>query len=439
MYKKVYLTVVGLLFAALAVVFDTFPRSRVSELEKRELATFPAFSLDSLATGAFTTQVSAWFSDTEPYRDVLMSLSMNFKQWIALNMGDDQVVFHMADAEMEETPEEKPDDESVANRDLKEYNNTITAEEKAKIAHAGIVIVGSGPNVRALMTYGGGPNGGVAFAEAANAYKQALGDAVQVYCMAIPTSSEYYCPESVKHRIKSQRATINNIYAHLDPDVKAVDVYSTLGEHADEPIFLRTDHHWAPLGAYYAAKKFAAVAGVPFRDLTAYERHVVRNFVGTMYGYSKDVAVKNAPEDFVYYTPAGANYNTTYINLNVNKKLQVTGEGKPYNDKFFYKFKDGSGGAYSTFMGSDQKITKVETDVANGRRVLILKDSFGNAIPGYLFYSFEQVHVVDYRYFTKNIKRYITDNKITDVLFANNIFVAYNPATARVYKQFLNQ
>ena len=206
---------------------------------------------------------------------------------------------------------------------------TINAEENAKIANAGIIIVGKGDKVRALMAYGGGPNGCVGYAQAANKYKEVFPD-VNVYCMVIPTAVEFYCPDKAKSRTHRQLPTIRNVIAHLDPGVKPVDVYTTLGKHADEDIFLRTDHHWSPLGGYYAAEEFARVAGVPFKDLSHYERRVTHGYVGSMYGYSKDIAIKNAPEDFVYYVPKGVEYTTTYTNYTINKNYQVTGEGKPF-------------------------------------------------------------------------------------------------------------
>ena len=46
--------------------------------------------------------------------------------------------------------------------------------KNAKIANRGIVVIGSGENVRALMAYGGGSHGGVAYAEAANKYKTSV-------------------------------------------------------------------------------------------------------------------------------------------------------------------------------------------------------------------------------------------------------------------------
>lgn len=438
MMNKAYIATMAVVFLAFATVFDTFPRSIYSELEKRELAKFPDFSFDKLFDGSLTHDISSWFSDSEPYRDAIMAYSMQVKDVIRLAVSEDNVTFH-ASSDAAASDEEAPDRDAIANRNVDEYHNDLTANENAKIANAGIIVVGTGDKVRALMAYGGGAKGGTSYSEAANKYKETFGSKVNVYCMVIPTAAEYYCPEKARKCTNRQQPTINNIHAHLRPDVKAVDIYTILGEHASEDIYLRTDHHWAPLGAYYAAYKFAKVAGVPFKALDHYDRRVVRNYVGSMYGYSKDAAIKNAPEDFVYYVPRGVQYTTTYINYTINEHYQVVGEQKPQKSIYFFKYRDGHSGAYCTFMGGDTKITQVRTSVKNGRRVMILKDSFGNAIPGYLFFSFEEIHVVDARYFTKNMVDYVRENKITDILFANNIFNAYSGSVCRKYIQYLTQ
>ena len=435
MKHYLYITVIAVVFLAFVVVFNTFPRSTISELEKRELATFPEFSWERLANGSFTSEVSAWFSDSEPYRDVFMTLSMQIKDLIAFAPSDDNVKFHASDASQggnHEGTKERSDSMAVD-------ENRINADENAKIANAGIIVVGKGDKVRAMMAYGGSAKSGVGYAQAANKYKEMFGDKVRIYCMVIPTAVEFYCPDKAKNRSTQQLPVIRNVAEHLQPGVKSVDAHGALSKHANEDIYLRTDHHWSPLGGYYAAQEFARVAGVPFKDLSHYERHVVHGYVGSMYGYSKDIAVKNAPEDFVYYIPKGVEYSTTYINYTINENYQVTGEGKPSKGSFFFKFKDGHGGAYCTMMGGDTKVTQVRTSTHNGRRVIILKDSFGNMIPGYLFYSFEEVHVIDYRYFTKDIVAYVDENKITDILFANNIFMINSSHTYNSYLRFLHQ
>ncbi len=438
----IYICLVALFFGSFTIVFDTFARPKVSELEKRELASFPDFTWEKLTSGEFTKEVSSWFSDSEPYRDELMTFSMQIKDLIGFNPTDDNIKFHAGDTPLEPNTEEgdsvsvNPD---MDNDDESMDDDDMVLEENAKIAHAGIIIAGDGENTRALMCYGGSPNGCTAYAEAANLYKKTFGSQVNVYCMVIPTAVEFYCPPKVQNRTKSQLATTQHVFECLDSTVKAVDIYPSLKKHRKEPIYLRTDHHWAPLGAYYAAKKFAQVADVPFMELDHYKPDTVHRFVGSMYGYSKDIAVKNAPEDFIYYVPQDVEYSTTYTVYKIDKNYRVIGEQRPASGPFFYKFKDGNGGAYCTMMGSDTKLTQVRTSTKNGRRLIIIKDSFGNALPGFLFYSFEEVHVIDNRYFTKDIIAYVEEHSITDILFAHNIFSAYSNNTCKHITNFLHQ
>lgn len=446
--EHLFLIVVGIVFFGLAAIFALCPRSTYSELERRELARFPEFSVNSLFSGQWTRDIGSWFSDSQPGRDLFMNVSMEFKKLIGVRAGDDALSFRAADGAVDmgmiETPTDAMDgdtpvtaDPQQSERDINEISTPVMLDDNAKIANAGIIITGSGDNVRALMAYGGSGRGGNGYARIANLYHETFGSDVTIYCMVIPTAAEFYTPDKAKRYTNPQLPTIRNIYSQLHPDVKAVDVYTALGEHAAEDIYLRTDHHWAPLGAYYAARKLAAVAGVPFSDISEYTRGSVKQFVGTMYGYSQDPAVRDAPEEFVYWIPEHLPYVTTYIDYNIDKETGAVREGKPHKGEFFHRHKDGSSQAYLTFMGGDYKLTKVETGVTNGRRLVIIKDSFGNALPGWLFGSFEQIHVIDHRYFRHSLPEYVSQNGITDILMANNIFNAYSDGVCAQYKRML--
>ena len=295
----------------------------------------------------------------------------------------------------------------------------------------GIMIMGTGSEMRYMSCYGGCADKGEAYAQTANTYKRTFGKNVNVYLMPIPLAVEFYCPPSAYEWSKEQLPVMMHMFDCLE-DVKAVDIYPTLSEHCDERIYSRTDHHWLPLGAYYAAEKFARVAKVPFKKLNNYDAYVVHDFVGTMAKFSGDNAIRRYPEDFVYYVPRGVNFTTTYINYTLDgARKNITGESEPMVRDFFMKYKDGSAAAYSTFMGGDAKIVKVETSTRNHR--------FGNALPGYLFYSFEEIHVIDCRYFNRNMIDYVRNNKITDILFANNMGHASNHATCEMYLKYLEQ
>lgn len=449
-----FVTVIALVYLFFTAAFNLLPRSRYSVLEKRELNRFPSFTLDSLADGSYTAAISSWYSDTEPYRDTLMELSMQFRDLLGIRLGEQniQYVSQEKNAAVETVGEEqdpvvaaeKQEHAEAAEDSVKSVKafEHVDAEggidDVAKVASSGIILVGSGENVRALMGFFGTERGGAKYAEVINQYGATFGKSVKVWCMPIPTSTEFYCPEDAAKFTKKQWPVFNSIFSNLSNGVRAVDIYSVLAQHTDEPIYLRTDHHWAPLGAYYAAQEFARVAGVPFGDLSRYEEHVVHRFVGSMYGYSQNVAVKKAPEDFVYHIPTDVEYTTTYVNYTLDEEFHVTGESRPYKSKYFFSFKDGSGAAYTTFMGGDIKLTKVETSTHNGRRLLVFKDSFGNAVPGYLFYSFEEIHVADFRYFTKDVVSYVDENHITDILFANNITNTCVNYTYSRYRKFLN-
>lgn len=433
-YNRILVAWIAAMMTAFAVVFCTLPRSTYSELERRDLLRFPEFSWQRLGEGDFTQSVSNWFSDSEPFRDVLMRGSMELKSWMAFKTRD-AVTFHAAQEEPAVEDEPLAEADVLGNqRVIEEFHNDVNAN--AKMENAGVIVVGNAPDARALMAFKNKNKGEKSFAKVVNTYQTTFGPEVNVYCMIIPTAVEYYCPVNARNCTDPEFPVLTELYALVDSAVQVVDLYRVLGEHVDEDIYLRTDHHWSPLGAYYAARQFARVAGVEVPDLKDFEADTIKEYVGSMYGFSKDVNVKKSPEDFVFYKPLGVEYETTYIRYDLDEDYQITREEKPHQGEFFVKT-SGTGSAYCTFMGSDARITQVKTHSECPRRLLVLKDSFGNAIPGYLFGSFEEIHVIDFRYFTYNIKDYVDEHGITDILITNNISHVCSGAAGSAYKRFL--
>ena len=426
--------------AAFVVVFNFGTRPVYSAVERRELAQPPQFSWQRLWSGQLAEDISHWYSDTEPQRDQLMAASMTLRSWWGISMDDDVRVSQALPLVADEAETEAEADESVADLADNSMAEMPTIDENAKLADAGVIVVGSGPNVRALMAYGGSSRSGLAFARACRVFQQQLGPmGVQVYAMPVPLASEFYTPEKAQRFTRPQRPAIDGIFAALGDTVRPVDAYRALQQHTAEPIYLRTDHHWAPLGAYYAAQEFARVARVPFQTIDTYEQHTIHRYVGTMYGYSKDISVKNAPEDFVYYTPTGVSYTAWFTPYHVDRDMHITSVGRTAKGPFFVSYKDGSSMAYCTFMGGDMKLTEVHTSTPGHRRLLIIKDSYGNAVPGYLFHSFSEVHVADFRYCHRNLTEYVRQHAITDLLFAFNIFNVSSSNVARRCVRLLSQ
>lgn len=289
---------------------------------------------------------------------------------------------------------------------------------EGRMTPKGLVVAGEGDQKRAFSAFRSGEGITRNYINLINDFRKEFPDA-NLYAVVIPGAGAYYLPKKLESSAKPIGPAFEYLKAHLDPTIKYVDVYNTLAGHTMENIYSRTDHHWQPLGAYYTAQALAEQAGVPFKDLSNYDEHVVHGYVGSMVKYTGDSSLRDHPEDFVYHTPKGVNATTTYIAYKTDPDTKkVISESKPYQRDFFHHYPDGAGGAYCTFMGGDHSLVKVETGAPNQRRLLIIKDSHGNPIPAYLFYSFDQIHVVDYRYFTKNLKKYVADNNITDIALA---------------------
>lgn len=431
-----YLAITGAFFTSIFILFLFLPRPTFSELERRDLKSFPDF--EEYEFSAYPSAISEWFSDSQPYRDHFLTMSMGLRNSLKFNFRSDEEAVSFIATEDDMATDEQEVKELDDRAETAGHDPNSLIAENAKIGNKGIIVAGNAPNARAMMAYGGSPTAGSGFVDLVNQYATTFLD-VTMYVVIANTAGEFYMPEKVAGRNKSQLATLENIKAGLSPEVKYVDVWSALNNHKAEDIFSRTDHHWAPLGAYYAAKAFAQSANITFKTLESYDTHVIHNYVGSMYGYSKDINVKNSPEDFIYYTPKEVNYKTEFIDYKVDEDFRVTSASKPHESEFFKTFGDGNSNAYCTFMGGDRCTVHIKTDSPSSRKLLIIKDSYGNSVPGYLMYGFSDIYIVDFRYFNRNMKQYISENGITDTAFIMSIFKVCTPGVWKNVKGFLTQ
>ena len=79
-------------FIAVIVVMGAaaifLPKPTVSEYEKRELAKFPEFSLESLFSGDYMEQLDLFFADTFPAREKFVELASYSEDWRGLRVDD---------------------------------------------------------------------------------------------------------------------------------------------------------------------------------------------------------------------------------------------------------------------------------------------------------------------------------------------------------------
>lgn len=280
-----------------------------------------------------------------------------------------------------------------------------------------------------ISLYGGGD--GANYAAYLNEFKEKVGSSVNVFNMVVPTAGAYYLPAGYEKYNASHRDSINSIANKL-VNVINVDGYAALEAHTNEYIYTRTDHHWEPLGAYYAAKAFCDIAQTPVKELSTYKTETIDGFVGTMYAFTDyNERIKNDPDTFTYYIPS-TEYTATYYTTDFKVDEQFA--------QFHSIFVDQpASGAYSTFMGGDRKIVKIETANKNGRKLCIFKDSYGNAEVPFYIDSFEEIYVCDIRYFDLYAPDFIKENGITDVLFTMCTFSAVGENAEGIKNNLLSE
>jgi hypothetical protein len=433
----------------------------VSFEENRLLAAFPEFSLKSYITGDYAEGIARFVDDTVPgrstFKRIIASNILNLKGkrygdegvviygWLPVSSDDsepepsaeafaNETVFPKAEpfykaagtdavspiAETEETPAgiEAAADVSAAVETVVTEARTESRANPAEQTPDGDGMVSNSIlviNNRGVMLYGGGKRNGRQYAEYLNAYKRDLGEGVNVYSLVCPTPVSFYMPEKYKHLSASERDNVDNINAYLK-DVIPVDAITELDGHKDENIYARTDHHWLPLGAFYAARAFAETAGVPFAELNGenFDTVTLSEFVGTLYGFTQNADLVNNPEEFTYFIPKTATLTTRYSTAFTN----------PRGDSLLYNPRGMSRGSYYMVFGGDAQISHISTSTENGRNLIIFKDSYGNALVPALVNSFENIYLCDVRYFELNAVEFIKSVGGTDVLFAMCSFSA---------------
>ncbi len=276
-------------------------------------------------------------------------------------------------------------------------------------------------NRQCFELFGGGDESAATYAETINTLAAKL-SGIQVYDMMIPTSAEYYMPDRLKtgeSQSNSQSQNIKTAYSKMNTSVvKPINIYNYLADHNGEYLYFKSDHHWTGLGAYYGYKAFADTNKLPVLDLSTCTEKTVDGFRGSF-----SINCPNVDSDTVHYWTLP--YQVT---------MDITAEGgetyqyeSPYAEGVF-----GEGNStYLIFISGDNPLTVLKSSspsAQSGKKVAVIKESFGNAFVPYLTYNYSEVHVMDLRTFRDNIGKsvqtYCQENGITDLIFSNGVMSA---------------
>jgi hypothetical protein len=395
----------------------------VSTRENRPLAVWPTMSRHSIADGSWARDVDGFVADRFPCREQFLDLAAVMVDARGVDVRDevydgdalgdfglDPVVGAVDGGVVDGGVVDAVDggvgdavDGGVVDAvDAVDGGAVDAGAPKTKRRYkSGIAIVGD----RGLMYLVADDDSAAAFADVVNTWPDVVGPSVRLSLVVTPTATHYYLPAEQQDKSAPQDENLAVIRQRLRPEVHMVDVDQALAPHVDEPIFFRTDHHWTALGAYYAYAAWAKQEGFVPVELKDLEKRTHPPVLGSMHRFTQSKVLKAVPDPIDYWLPAVV--YTGWRNRSLNEA--------PRPATFIVERQKN----YAVFLGGDDPQLTATTTVKNGRRALLVKNSFGNAFAPFLLHHFEEVVVVDYRYYDRSLAALIKARGITDVILQN--------------------
>uniref|UniRef100_I5ARI4 AlgX/AlgJ SGNH hydrolase-like domain-containing protein n=1 Tax=Eubacterium cellulosolvens (strain ATCC 43171 / JCM 9499 / 6) TaxID=633697 RepID=I5ARI4_EUBC6 len=190
----------------------------------------------------------------------------------------------------------------------------------------------------------------------------------------------------------------------MDTGIKFTRLSDAFRAHGDEQLYYKTDHHWTSAGAGYALAEMAGNLGILDPE-TSYDSYTVSgSFQGTLASKSGRHSVADEirilvpktkmPEYYVYYPDTQTSTTSVYIRSKLKEKDQ-----------------------YQVFFGGNHPAVEIHTTADTGKNILIFKDSYANAFVPLLIPYYDNIIMIDPRYYYEDVNQVISSAEITDVLF----------------------
>lgn len=245
------------------------------------------------------------------------------------------------------------------------------------------------------------------YAETISDIKTALGDGIKVYNVVVPTHVGIDLPAKFDDLCEPQDKYLNTIVSSYTSDVIGVNTYDKLMHHRDEYLYFNSDHHWTALAAYYAYEEFAKAAGIEPVKLSDLNEEKIEGYSGSL---AYDTGLETLKEDYVTYYTSDDDIDCT--------KYDEDGEN-PEDYMLIHDYASGVN-SYGVFLGGDTPLLVAKNENGNGKKIAVVKESYGNAFSPFIAYTYSEAHFIDFRYINFDLKSYLEENGIDEVIFINN-------------------
>jgi hypothetical protein len=348
-----------LLFVGVVSALNLLAQDReFSESENRMLEKLPTFSLKTLMSGTFTSDFEKYVSDQFIYRDI----------WIGV----------------------KTDTDRITGR--KESNGIYLGKD-------GVLIQNFIPPAEEDLQEK---------VDAIQAFDQAT-PSLKKYAMLVPTAAALYKDKLPKYAmVGDEEAYLGKVQRLLPPSIHFIDVFPALYAEREQPIFYKTDHHWTTEGAYVAYLELCKQMGLTPQSKEDFN---IQRATGEFYGslYSKSGFRHLQPDSIDLYLPKDPeNYTVTYVDEEESTDTLYAMEQLQKKDK------------YAVFLNGNHALIHIKTAHPDGKKLLVVKDSYANSFIPFLLKHFSEIDVVDLRYYDGELTTFVNEHDIDDMLLLYN-------------------
>lgn len=231
-------------------------------------------------------------------------------------------------------------------------------------------------------------------------------DHIHFSMLLIPNKTAIYPEYLPKNAPADQQLTdIETLTKQFDKRLQYIDCTETLLSNKEDYLYYRSDHHWTTKGAYLVFQTYKQSVLKSEEDIF-YDTYTVNNtFQGTLTNQS-GYETKN--KDIVEIYIPSKNNTDTVVNYIEEKEKHVN---------IYQKDKVNSTNPYEVFFGGNHPLIHISTTSSKDARLLIIKDSYANCFVPFLLPYYNEITIVDPRYYYDDLHTLIDENKITDILF----------------------
>lgn len=211
-----------------------------------------------------------------------------------------------------------------------------------------------------------------------------------------------------------------------DHNIHVIDVagrFAAIPEKQREAMYFRTDHHWNMNGAFLGyqtiirelSENSSVFHDTPLTDEDVNKTQLPQGpFLGSWNRQLNSLIDASNDRPWVYKPKLGFNFDTVQVwspDGKVYDRLEnIYGAGAKYTP---YQ--------YSSVYAYDHIKMEFENKKAPNRlRVLILKDSYTNALFPFIAQHFYQTTILDLRHFKEDLERYLQDHPYNMILMLYN-------------------